>query len=114
MSRHTWSTAQTEVLIETYPHIPTAWIAAVFGLGIKQVHSKAESLGLRKTPAFMERVCRPAHRQQKKRREHAISARPAALEQGNALSGWRALCRDPIQARPPQRAGRRELQANWF
>jgi hypothetical protein len=53
MSRHTWSTAQTEVLIETYPHIPTAWLAAVFGLSINQVHTKAGQLGLHKSAIYL-------------------------------------------------------------
>jgi hypothetical protein len=48
-----WSEPLTELLIETYPHIPTQWLASVLKISIQAVYNKALSLGLTKTAEFM-------------------------------------------------------------
>lgn len=53
MMRHQWTPAEVAVLVETYPHIPTEWLAAVFRLSLQQVYHKAASLGLRKSEAYL-------------------------------------------------------------
>jgi hypothetical protein len=60
MKRHQWTAAEVSVLIETYPHIPTDWLAAVFRLDLQQVYYKAASLGLKKSEAYLasEFACR--------------------------------------------------------
>lgn len=53
MMRHQWTAAEVAVLTETYPHIPTEWLAQVFALDLQQVYHKAASLGLRKSEAYL-------------------------------------------------------------
>jgi len=52
-SRNHWTPGKVAALVEIYPHIPTDWIAQVFGFPIKAVYAKAAALGLKKTEAFL-------------------------------------------------------------
>lgn len=60
MKRHQWTAAEVSVLIETYPHIPTEWLAQVLKLDLQQVYHKAASLGIKKSEAYLasEFACR--------------------------------------------------------
>ena len=52
--RHYWTADQKAALIESYPHLPTSWIANAMQLPIKTVYAKAAALGLKKTEAFLD------------------------------------------------------------
>jgi hypothetical protein len=53
--RHRWTEDDLLILRRLYPHERTDHVAGVLGLTLRQVHSKANALGLKKSPAFFER-----------------------------------------------------------
>ena len=50
--KRTWSQKELATLRELYPHQRTADVAALLGIELQQVYSKASFLGLRKSDAF--------------------------------------------------------------
>lgn len=53
MKRHVWSTAEIELLGKLYPATKTQDLAKRLGLTVAKVHSKANSLGLKKSRAYL-------------------------------------------------------------
>lgn len=52
-ARHSWTTAETATLRSLYPDQPTRTIAAMLGIDLALVYSKASRLGLRKSAQFL-------------------------------------------------------------
>ena len=54
MKRCNWTTQETELLIEYYPHRSTKDVAFITGKSIAQCYAKAFALQLHKTPEYLE------------------------------------------------------------
>ncbi len=53
MKRCNWTTQETELLIEHYPHRSTKEVAEIIGKSISQCYNKAFALQLHKTPEYL-------------------------------------------------------------
>ena len=53
--RHRWTEDDLLILRRLYPHERADHVARVLGLSVRQVYSKADALGLKKTPEFFLR-----------------------------------------------------------
>lgn len=52
-SRRPWAQWEDEILVATYPHLPTAVIANAFKRGERSIYARAKLLGLQKSEAYL-------------------------------------------------------------